>query len=125
MNKELTPEQRAKHLRTIAKIENMKRPEKWSAIRDFTLELHPELRVIDKEFCEAVKEIREQSNKTASSASGELRNTMKIPQYIYQAIRNLDVDIMEEMSGKNNGYQELIGKQLYNAFPMYRVARVY
>lgn len=123
--KTFTPEQKAKYLKTIEKIEGMKRPEKWTAIRDFTLELHPELQEIDKDFCEAVKELREQSNKTASSATGDLRNTMKIPQYIYEAIRNLDADIIEEMSGKNKGYQEIIGKQLYQALPMYRVARVY
>lgn len=123
--KTFTPEQKAKHLRTIEKIEGMKRPEKWSAIRDFTLELHPELKEIDNDFCQAVKELREQSNKTAISTTGELRNTMKIPQYVYDAIRNLDADIMEEMSGKNKGYQELVGKQLYDAFPMYRVARTY
>jgi len=123
--KTFTPEQKAKHLRTIEKIEGMKRPEKWTAIRDFTLELHPELKAVDADFCQAVKELREQSNKTASSESGDLRNTMKIPQYVYEAIRNLDADIIAEMSGKNNGYQELVGKQLYDAFPMYRVARVY
>lgn len=102
----------------------MKRPEKWIAIRAFTLSLHPELKKIDDDFCQAVKEIREQSNKTASSESGVMRNTMKIPQYIYSAIRNMDADIMQEMSGKNKGYQQLIGEQLYKAFPMYRVARV-
>lgn len=120
-----TPEQRAKHLRTIEKIEGMKRPEKWRSIKEFTLELHPELSTIDKDFCDAVKELREASNKTASSATGELRNTMKIPQYIYEAIKNLDVDLMAEMSGGNLGAQELIGQQLYKAFPEYRVCRVY
>jgi hypothetical protein len=121
----LTPEQRQKHLRTIEKIEGMKRPEKWRAIKDFTLELHPSLVPIDKDFCEAVKELREASNKTASSESGDLRNTMKIPQYIYEAINKLDEDLMVEMSGSNRGAQELIGQQLYKAFPEYRVCRIY
>lgn len=121
----MTPEQRAKHVKTIEKIENMKRPEKWREIRKFMFELHPELVTIDHDFCEAVKELREQSNRTASSKSGEMRNTMKIPQYIYEALRTLDEGFMEEMSGKNLGAQEQFGYQLYKAFPFYRVCRNY
>ncbi len=123
--KQFTPEQKAKHLSAIERIESLPRPQKWTAIRELTFELHPELKAIDKDFCEAVKEIREKNNKTSSSASGAMRNTMKLPQYIYEAIKNLDADLMTEMSGKNGGYQEIIGEQLYKAFPMYRVCRVY
>lgn len=120
----MTPEQRDKHLRTIEKIEYMKRPEKWREIKKLVLELHPELKVADDEFAEACKELRlKAESKTASSKSGVMRNTMKIPNYIYQAIIKLDPDLMIEMSGKNNGLQLKIGKQLYKAFPEYRIAR--
>jgi len=124
--KQFTPEQKAKHISAIEKIESLPRPAKWKAIRAFTFELHPELKQIDHDFCEAVKELRENNNKTSSSKSGAMRNTMKIPQYIYDAIRNLDADLLTETSGtKNVGYQDQIGEQLYKAFPMYRVARIY
>lgn len=120
----MTPEQRDKHLRTIEKIEYMKRPEKWREIKKLVLELHPELKAVDDEFAEACKELRlKTESKTASSKTGVMRNTMKIPNYIYQAMVKLDPDLMVEMSGKNNGLQIKIGKQLYKAFPEYRIAR--
>jgi hypothetical protein len=120
----MTPEQRAKHVRTIEKIENMERPEKWREIKKFMLELHPELVLADNDFSEACAELRLKStSKTGSSKSGSIRNTMRIPNWLYQAIRKLDPTIAEEMSGGNHGLQILISKQLYKAFPEYRIAR--
>ncbi len=120
----MTPEQRAKHLKTIEKIENMKRPDKWREIRKLLFELHPELIPAHDEHMQACKEWRQSSEtKTAASKQGDIRNTMKIPNYVYNAIRKLDPDIMVEMSGRNRGHQYLIGKQLYQAFPEYRIAR--
>lgn len=120
----MTPEQRAKHVRTIEKIENMERPEKWREIKKFLLELHPELVPADDLHSQACKEWRQNNqSKTASSKLGSIRNTMKIPNYILDAIRKLDPEINEEMSGGNHGQQILISKQLYKAFPEYRIAR--
>lgn len=120
----MTPEQRDKHVRTIEKIEYMKRPEKWREIKKLVLELHPELIPADNDFSEACKELRQKTvSKTASSKGGSIRNTMKIPNWILDAIRKLDPTINEEMSGKNHGHQLLISKQLYKAFPEYRIAR--
>lgn len=122
----MTPEQKDKHLKTIERIENLPRPEKWREIKKFTLELHPGLVLADKNHSQACKEIRQATvSKTASSASGAMRNTMKIPNYIYEALIKLDPEIMVEQSGRNRGAQELIGKQLYKAFPEYRIARSY
>ena len=120
----MTPEQRDKHIKTIEKIENLKCPEKWREIRKLLFSLHPELKPVDAEFSDACKEIRQKTqSKTASSKDGNIRNTMKIPNYVYQAIVKLDPEIMIEMSGRNHGDQLLIGKQLYKAFPEYRIAR--
>lgn len=120
----MTPEQRDKHLKTIEKIENLPRPEKWREIKKLVLALHPELKPYDDDFADACKEIRQKtSSQTASSKEGNIRNTMKLPNYLYQAICKLDPNIMIEMSGRNHGEQRLIGKQLYNAFPEYRIAR--
>lgn len=103
----------------------MKRPEKWREIKRFLFELHPSYVELDKDFCQAVKELRDVSNKTASSAKGTMRNTMKVPQYIYEALTAMDPEIMAESSGRMKGNQWKIGKELYNAFPEYRVARQY
>lgn len=122
----MTPEQRQKHVRTIEKIENMPRPAKWRETKKLLLELHPELVQVDTDFCEAVKEHREKhQSKAGASKSLELRNTMKIPNYIMTAIRKIDPEINEEMSGRNHGDQWRIGKKLYQAFPEYRIARNY
>jgi len=103
----------------------MKRPAKWREIKKFVLELHPSLVQPDRDFCEATKELREATNKTASSESGAMRNTMKIPHYIHTALTAMDPDVFAEESGRNPGDQQRINKQLYDAFPEYRVARSY
>lgn len=120
----MTPEQREKHLQSVDKIIAMKRPEKWRAIRKLLFELHPELVPAHDEHMQACKEWRQSTQSaTASSKSGDIRNTMKIPNYVYQAIIKLDPEIMVEMSGRNNGDQIKIGEQLHKAFPEYRIAR--
>lgn len=120
----MSPEQREKHLKAIERIELATRPEKWRLIKKLVLELHPGFKIADKEFSEACKELRQKTeSQTASSKSGDLRNTMKIPSYIYNAMVKLDPDLMAEMSGRNRGDQKQIGKQLYQAFPEYRIAR--
>lgn len=122
----MTPEQKEKHLRTIEKIENMKRPEKWREIRKFVLELHPELIPYERDHIQACKELRQKStSKTAQSEQGVGRFTMKLFSPVYNALVKLDPELMVEMSGKNHGYQEKIGKDLYDAFPEYRIARNY
>lgn len=123
---ELTPEQRQKHLKAIEKIENAKRPEKWKLIKKLTLELKPWLIPLEAEHSEACKELRiKNENKYASSKTGTMRNTMKLFGPVYTAMMKLDPELKAEMSGKNKGLEELIGKQLYKAFPEYRIARLY
>lgn len=120
----MTPEQRQKHLQTIEKIELMPRPRKWRETRKLLLELRPDLSTKEAEFRQACKEIRQaQTSKTAASKSLNLRNTMKIPDYVLDALRRFDPDLNEEMSGRNHGDQWRISKQLYDAFPEYRIAR--
>jgi hypothetical protein len=120
----MTPEQREKHVRTIEKIELMERPGKWREIKKLVLDLHPELVPADDEFSQACKELRQATeSKTASSKGGTIRNPMKLPNWLLDAIRKLDPAINEEMSGRNHGHQILISKQLYKAFPEYRIAR--
>lgn len=122
----MTPEQREKHLKTIDKIQSLPRPEKWQEIRKLLFALHPELIPIDTEFKEACKEMRQKNeSKTASSKSGSIRNTMKIPQFVYEAMIKLDPDLLADMSGRNKNADEIIGKHLYKAFPEYRIARIY
>lgn len=121
-----TPEQKQKRLKAIEKIEKTSRPEKWRLIKKLTLEIKPFLVPVEAEFCEAVKELRlKNENKYAASKSGVMRNTMKIFGPVYQNMIRLDPELSLEMSGKNKGAEELIGKQLYQAFPEYRTARIY
>lgn len=122
----LTPEQRAKHLKTIEKIENLPRPEKWREIKKFTLELKPWLKQAEKEHAEACKELRQNtSSTTASSKSGAMRNTMKLFNPVYQSMIKLDPDLLDEMSGKNKGLQGKVSHDLWKAFPEYRICREY
>ncbi len=123
---DLTPEQRQKYLKAIEKIENTPRPEKWRLIRKLTLELKPWYAPLEAEHSEACKELRTKNeNKYASSNSGTMRNTMKLFGPVYNAMTKLDPQLAVEMSGRNKGLEEKIGKQLYDAFPEYRIARLY
>lgn len=120
----MTPEQRQKHLQKLEKIENLPRPQKWIEAKKLILELHPHLVKVDQDFADACKELRQKSQSSVgASKEFNLRNTMKLPTYIYEAITKVDPEIMIEMSGRNHGHQYLIGKQLYKAFPEYRIAR--
>lgn len=123
---ELTPEQEYKYIRAIENIELAQRPEKWKLIKKLTLELHPQLAKLEAEHSEACKELRiKNKDKHASSKSGTMRNTMKMFGPILIAMYKLDPQFKIEMSGKNKGLEELAGKQLYDAFPEYRIARAY
>lgn len=121
---DLTPEQRDKHLKAIEKIEHTKRPEKWRLIRKLTLELKPYLKELEHDHAEACKELRlKNENKFAASKSGVMHNTMKLFGPVYTNMVRLDPELRAEMSGRNKGDQSKIMKDLWRAFPEYRVCR--
>lgn len=121
---EMTPEQKEKYLKAIEKIEHAARPDKWRLIKKLTLEMKPWLVQAEADHAEACKELRQlNENKHASSKSGAMRETMKLFGPVYQNIIRLDPEIRVELSGKNNGDQDFIGKQLWDAFPEWRICR--
>jgi hypothetical protein len=123
---DITPEQKQKHLKAIEAIENAARPEKWRLTKKLILELKPWLVEAEKEHCEACKELREATeNKFASSKTGVMRNSMKIYGPVFSALVKLDPELKVEMNARNNASTPLIGKQLWEAFPEYRIARNY
>ena len=123
---DLTPEQRQKHLKAIEKIELAPRPEKWQLTKKLILELKPWLVEAEREHCEACKELRQASdNKYAASKTGVMRNSMKLFGPVYSALIKLDPELKTEMGAKNINSSPLIGKQLWEAFPEYRIARNY
>lgn len=122
----MTPEQKEKYLQKIDAILLASRPKKWRLVKDLILERHPSYVQMDKDFSDACKELRLKSeSKTGASKSLAMRNTMKIPSYLYQALVEFDPELKIEMSGRNHGDQWRIGKQLYKAFPEYRIARTF
>lgn len=126
----MTPEQRDKYLKAIEKIEKAARPEKWRLIKKLCIEVwstqKPWLILAEHEHAEACKELRlKNENKFAASKSGAMRNSMKLFGPVYSELRRFDPELQIELSGKNQGAQELIGKQLWDAFPEYRICRNY
>lgn len=120
-----TPEQRAKHVKAIEKIENASRPEKWRLSRSLILELKPWLVEDEAQHIQACKELRHLSDKFAASKTGVMRNSMKLYGPVYSAMIKLDPELKLEMGQKNNASAAQIGKQLWDAFPEYRIARNY
>lgn len=122
----MTPEQREKRLKAIDRIESLRRPAKWREIKKLVLELHPSLVVPEREHCEACAEIRAaQTDTVGASKSLAMRGTMKMFKPVYDAINVLDPEALVEASGKNKGLQEKLGKQLWDAFPEYRIVKDY
>ncbi len=118
---------RQQQLDEIARIEGLARPHNWQAARDFYLKLHPEFKLYEKEFIEACKELRFADNNvtTGATKSGSMRNTMKIPPYVYRSMQMFDKDLQQDLSGKNGNDLEKISKQLWKAFPEYQIARAF
>lgn len=123
---DMSPEEKAKYVKAIEKIELADRPEKWRLIKKLVLDMKPWLKIAEAEHSQACKELRQANeNKHDSSASMTMRGTLKLFGPVYENIMRLDPEIRVEMSGRNRGTQELIGKQLWDAFPEWRTCREY
>jgi hypothetical protein len=123
---ELTPEQRVKYVKAIERIELAPRPEKWRLTKQLILELKPWLVDEERQHCDACKEIRQASqDKYAASQTGVMRNSMKLYGPVYAAMVKLDHELKTELNASNKFTTPLIGKQLWEAFPEYRIARNY
>lgn len=123
---DITPEQRAKYLKAIERIETTSRPEKWRLIKKLTLELKPWYKPLEYDHSQACKELRLKTEDAFSaSKSGTMRNSMKIFGPVLTGLIKLDPELSDEWSGKNQGDQEKVGKQLWDAFPEYRTSRKY
>lgn len=117
-------EDREQYLKEIERIESLPRPAKWQAIRDLVFKMHPGYIPEELAFISDLKELRETDNfkKTGASKSGDMRHLMKLPQVVYTALIALDPDLFQEMSNTSGDSRQTWNK-LYDAFPMYRVAR--
>ena len=123
---ELTPEQKDKFVKAIEKIEMTPRPEKWRLIKQLTLELKPWLVPDEAAHSEACKELRQKNeNKYAASKSGTMRNTLKLYGPVYENLVLLDPELKQEFSGRTKDADKFIGKELWDAFPEWRICREY
>lgn len=121
-----TPEQHQKYLKALERIELAGRPEKWRLARKLLFELKPWLVAEEHDHNEACKEIRlKNADKYAASKSLTMSNKMKLYGPVYSTIIKIDPDLKGALSGTNKGLQAEIGKQLWDAFPEYRICRNY
>lgn len=126
MAPDISPAQRDKFLKSIEKIELADRPEKWRLIKKFTFDLKPWLKDEEAAHSEACKELRQKNeNKYAASKSGTMRETMKLYNPVYQNLIRLDPELSVELSGRVKDADKFIGKQLWDAFPEWRISRTY
>jgi len=121
----MTPEQKEKHLKAIANIEQAPRPEKWYLTRKLLFELKPWLVEDEAQHIQACKELRASSEKFAASKSGTMRNSMKLYGPVYTSLIKLDPELKQEMGSYKNASADKTGRLLWNAFPEYRIARSY
>ena len=108
--------------REVARIEALPQMQRWREIKTLLLKTKPDLIPVDREFCQAIREERENNmfNKTGASKSGDTRALYSMPQYLYSALHILDPEFTKlqedpETSRKTN-------LKLARVFSEYRLA---
>ena len=107
--------------REVASIEGLPQAQRWRAIKDLLLKTRPDIAQIDREFCQAVREERENNmfSKTGASKSGDMRALMSLPQYLYAMLHAMDPDFTNLQANPETNRK--INLKLARAFPEYRL----
>jgi len=108
--------------REVARIEALPQMQRWREIKNLLLKTKPDLIPIDREFCQAVREERENNmfNKTGASKSGDMRALMSLPQYLYSVLHLIDPEFTRLQEDPQTARKTNL--KLARAFPEYRLA---
>lgn len=107
----------------VERIEALPQTQRWRAIKNLLMETKPELREVDRQFVEALKEERQMDmlTETGSSKSGSTRRLYSMPQYMYAMLHLIDPEFTKlqddpETSKKTN-------LKVAEVFPEYRLCQ--
>jgi hypothetical protein len=115
-------DQRQMYVKEIGRIEGLPQTQRWRAIKNFLLKVKPELRHIDNQFINAIKEERESTLlETGATKSGSTRKLYSMPQYLYAALHLLDPEFTKLQDDPESS--KAINLKIAKTFPEYAIAR--
>jgi hypothetical protein len=76
----------------VERIERMPQTTRWRAIKELLFRVKPELRIVDKNYVDAIREERDFNMLSATGASKSLstRRLYSMPQYMYATLSVID-----------------------------------
>jgi hypothetical protein len=115
-------DQRQMYVKEIGRIEGLPQTQRWRAIKNFLLKVKPELRHIDNQFINAIKEERESTLlETGATKSGSTRKLYSMPQYLYASLHLLDPEFTKLQDDPESS--KAINLKIAKTFPEYAIAR--
>lgn len=117
-------DKRKQRVNKLGHIESLPQAERWKEIKKLMLDLHPDLREADRYFCEDVARTRNEQlfKDTGASKSGDTRQLISLPDFLYQAFRVADPDFEPTQTSKDPNVVKKLYYKLWEVFPEYRVA---
>lgn len=107
----------------VERIRGLPQTKRWRATKELLFKVKPELRALDRDFVQAIREERELNmlSATGSSKSGSTRRLYSMPQYLYATLHLIDPEFTKlqedpETSKKTN-------LKIAETFPEYCLAR--
>ena len=103
-------------------IEALPQSQRWRAIKNLLFEVKPELRELDRQFCEAIAEERNLGvlSLTGASKSGSTRRLYSMPQYMYSMLHLVDPEFTKLQEDPDTSKQ--INLKIARTFPEYCLA---
>lgn len=107
----------------VEKIRALPPTQRWRAIKELLFSVKPELRQVDKEFCDALRQEREfdMLTVTGSSKSGSTRRLYSMPQYMYAMLHLIDPEFTKLQESPDTSKKTNL--KIAEVFPEYRTAQ--
>jgi hypothetical protein len=107
----------------VEKIRALPPTQRWRATKELLFSVKPELRQVDKEFCDAIREEREfgMLTETGSSKSGSTRKLYSMPQYMYAMLHLIDPEFTKLQEDPDTSKKTNL--KIAEVFPEYRTAQ--
>lgn len=103
-------------------IETLPQTQRWRAIKNLLFEVKPELKELDKNFCEALADERALGmlSETGASKTGSTRRLYSMPQYMYAMLHLVDPEFTKLQESPDTAKQTNL--KIARTFPEYCLA---
>lgn len=107
----------------VERVRGLPQSQRWRAIKALLFSVKPELKEVDRQFCEAIKEEREfeMLTVTGSSKSGSTRRLYSMPQYMYAMLHLIDPEFTKLQASPDT--EKKLNLKVAEVFPEYRLCQ--